>query len=163
MNTADRSLSAIDVALRRRFTFEEVPPEPEVLADIEVAGIPLDTLLETLNERITALLDRDHCLGHAYFLPLARPGVDRMAGLADIFRRQILPLLQEYFFEDWQRIAWVLNDHRKEDKYCFVIEAGEPLDSLFGIDVGRVKPRWRLNDGAFSQPASYQGIIQGSR
>jgi len=116
MNTADRSLAGLDIALRRRFVFREMPPQPELLDGVMVEGVNIRRLLEVMNERIEALLDRDHCLGHAYFMPLK---TDRsLARLELIFRNQILPLLQEYFFEDWQRIAWVLNDHRKPFSGC---------------------------------------------
>lgn len=72
MNTADRSLSSLNVSLRRRFVFREMPPQPKRLVGIEVAGVPVDTMLDIINKRIAALLEHDHCLGHANFLPLAR-------------------------------------------------------------------------------------------
>ncbi len=111
MNTADRSLASLDVALRRRFEFKAMPPQPELLDGTVVAGVVVGQLLRTMNQRIEALLDRDHCLGHAYFMPLRDD--PSLARLGSIFRNQVLPLLQEYFFDDWQRIQWVLNDHRK--------------------------------------------------
>ncbi|KAA8696816.1 ATPase [Pseudomonas caricapapayae] len=159
MNTADRSLAALDIALRRRFTFIEVPPNPELLDEVEVDGIAIDELLSVMNQRIAALLDRDHCLGHAYFMPLKdEPTLARLEG---IFREQILPLLQEYFFEDWQRIQWVLNDQRKAPENSFLIQPSQDLISLFGdtVTVGQSNERWELNLPAFQRIESYLGVI----
>ncbi|RMP76254.1 McrB family protein [Pseudomonas syringae] len=159
MNTSDRSLAALDVALRRRFTFIEVPPNPELLEDIEVDGIAIDELLSVMNQRIAVLLDQDHCLGHAYFMPLeSDPTLERLAG---IFREQILPLLQEYFFEDWQRIQWVLNDQRKAPENSFLIQPSQDLIALFGdtVTVGQSNERWELNLPAFQKIESYLGVI----
>ena len=159
MNTADRSLAAMDIALRRRFTFIEVPPNPDLLEDVEVDGIAVDEMLSVMNARIAALLDRDHCLGHAYFMPLrSEPTLAKLAG---IFQQQILPLLQEYFFEDWQRIQWVLNDQRKVPEYCFLTQPSQDISQLFGdaVVVGQSNERWELNQAAFMRVGSYLGII----
>jgi len=104
MNTADRSIALLDLALRRRFAFREIPPEPELLPTVE--GIDLGTLLRTMNERIEYLYDRDHRLGHAYLL-----GVETFEALGEAFRDRILPLLQEYFYDDWRKMQWVLGDN----------------------------------------------------
>ncbi len=159
MNTADRSLAGLDIALRRRFIFREMPPKPELLDEVLVGGVDIGQLLRVMNQRIEALLDRDHCLGHAYFMPLesdARPEL-----LSMIFRNQILPLLQEYFFEDWQRIQWVLNDHRKPQQDCFVYEQAKGLQALFGDDVhvGAGSKTWCINEEAFDRIEAYVGVI----
>ncbi|MBU1822228.1 MAG: AAA family ATPase, partial [Bacteroidetes bacterium] len=104
LNTADRSIALLDTALRRRFQFEEVAPDPSLLST--VAGIDLKQLLLTLNRRIELLYDRDHALGHAYLL-----GVDSYEDLAEAFRTRIIPLLREYFFDDWEKIRLVLGDN----------------------------------------------------
>lgn len=159
MNTADRSLSSLDIALRRRFVFKEMPPDPAVLAGIVVEGIKINRLLEIMNQRIEALLDREHCLGHAYFMPLDKdPSIDC---LARIFEQQILPLLKEYFFEDWERIGWVLNDHRKSEVNRFVLRAKADVASLFGDDFeGRVQEKiWEINKDAFERVPAYLGVI----
>lgn len=120
MNTADRSLAGLDIALRRRFTFVEMPPKPELLADTNIDGVNIGRLLEVMNERIEVLLDRDHCLGHAYFMPLKQE--QTLDKLATIFKPDH-PLLQEYFFEDWERINWVLNGQQTDDRTCrFLIQ-----------------------------------------
>lgn len=159
MNTADRSLTGLDVALRRRFEFREIPPRPGELKGINVEGVEIDRLLDTMNQRIEALLDRDHRLGHAYFMPLREQRT--LARLEQIFRNQVLPLLQEYFFDDWQRIQWVLNDHRKAEDFRFVRAAVADVAGLFGIDVNvtRSAQTWTINDLAFKQAQSYLGII----
>ena len=162
MNTADRSLAALDIALRRRFTFIEVPPNPELLDEVEVEGVAINELLDVMNQRIAALLDRDHCLGHAYFMPLkSEPSLER---LEQIFREQILPLLQEYFFEDWQRIQWVLNDQRKVAENRFLLQPSQDLNVLFGdsVTINQNSVRWELNSDAFTRIEAYLGIIDHS-
>jgi len=159
MNTADRSLAGLDIALRRRFTFKEMPPRPDLLDDVNVEGINIGQMLREMNERIEVLLDRDHCLGHAYFMPLKND--KSMEKLAFIFRQQILPLLEEYFFEDWERITWVLNDHKKTDGQKFLQKASSDPKSLFGDDfTGNVQDRrWHINEKAFDKIESYRGIL----
>lgn len=164
MNTADRSLSGIDIALRRRFTFVSVPPRPELLSEIEVEGVSMCDLLRAINDRVEVLLDRDHCIGHAYFLPLQE--TPTLAALATIFKQQVLPLLQEYFFEDWERIRWVLNDHQKVDPDdCFVVRPKRRMEELFGIAplAGVQDNRWIINEGAFDAIGSFSGVIGVSK
>ena len=163
MNTADRSLAGLDIALRRRFEFIEMPPRPELLSGVVVSGVDLQTLLTTMNRRIEVLLDRDHMLGHAYFMSLQNG--DDLASLATVFRNQVLPLLQEYFFEDWQRIAWVLNDHRKPAGCRFVVPPPYSAEVLFGTgaEVPSEAKLWRLDPRAFDRPESYTGIIEATQ
>lgn len=155
MNTADRSLSGLDIALRRRFTFKEMPPRAELLDAISIDGVNVGQLLLKMNERIEVLLDRDHCLGHSYFMTLSDD--QTFENFAFIFRQQIFPLLQEYFFEDWERIAWVLNDQP------FVQRVSENLVSLFSADVAsnlqNSDKRWKINESAFTNIDSYRGIL----
>jgi hypothetical protein len=101
MNSADRSVEALDTALRRRFSFIEMEPKPDLLDIVE--GIDLPELLETVNRRIEALRDRDHRIGHAYL-----QGIKSLEGLKSSFADKIIPLLREYFYGDWSRIALVL-------------------------------------------------------
>jgi len=159
MNTADRSLAGLDIALRRRFEFREMPPRPELLDDTYVVDVCIGDLLRVMNARIEVLLDRDHCLGHAYFMPLVEDA--SIPRLARIFEKSILPLLQEYFFEDWQRIQWILNDHRKPKELQFVQKPEANLDQLFGSDVivNEQNLRWMINTPAFSQLDAYRGVI----
>jgi 5-methylcytosine-specific restriction enzyme B len=104
MNTADRSIALMDTALRRRFAFREMAPRINLLTS-DVAGINVQALLAAMNDRIERLFDRDHVLGHTYLM-----GVASFEELVQRFRSQIIPLLQEYFFEDWRRIQEVFND-----------------------------------------------------
>jgi 5-methylcytosine-specific restriction protein B len=160
MNTADRSLATLDLALRRRFSFEEVEPDSALLQDIEIAGVNLGALLDRLNARIEVLLDRDHRIGHASLLNLvASESID---SLKNLFRSQILPLLQEYFFEDWQRIRLVLNDHQKDDVAdCFIIKKGQDPRKLFGEVAGEIQAsnQWEINWAALDRPSAYISTI----
>lgn len=163
MNTADRSLVGLDIALRRRFVFREMPPQPKLLDDVVVEGVNVGQLLRVMNQRIEVLLDRDHCLGHAYFMPLKED--DSLVRLAAIFRNQILPLLQEYFFEDWERISWVLNDQQAESKgtepFIQRPHSEQSLVALFGSQVAEKlsDQRWELNGKAFDSLDSYLNIL----
>lgn len=159
MNTADRSLAGVDIALRRRFQFVEMPPRPDLLSGVTIAGVLLSELLTVMNQRIEALLDREHQLGHAYFMELASS--ESVDALASVFRHQIVPLLQEYFFEDWQRIAWVLNDHRKPVGCRFVVQQSTSRAEMFGggVDGETESMLWRLDTTAFGNAASYRGIV----
>lgn len=103
MNTADRSIALLDIALRRRFTFIEMMPRPSLLKT--VAGINLSRLLTKLNGRITALLDRDHQIGHSYFMEIDEADVER---LRFVWYHRVTPLLQEYFYNDGEQLKAVL-------------------------------------------------------
>lgn len=114
MNTADRSVEALDTALRRRFTFKEMMPEPNVIADAlgkanNWNGLLISEILETINKRIEVLVDRDHTIGHSYFIDLHN-ATNFDDALKRVFTDKIIPLLQEYFFNDYVKIAMVLGD-----------------------------------------------------
>ncbi|MCX6073810.1 MAG: AAA family ATPase [Campylobacterales bacterium] len=128
MNTADRSIAQIDTALRRRFVFEEMLPKSELLLGannqplvIEEDGkkIEIQKILQAINERIEYIYDREHQIGHSYFMPLQKD--NSKAKLDEIFRVNIIPLLAEYFYGDWHDIKIVLND---DDGY-FISEKDE--------------------------------------
>lgn len=132
MNTADRSVEALDSALRRRFSFIECAPDPSVLEGTVVAGeVDVARMLRTINERLELLLDRDHLIGHAHLLPLADDPT--IARLKDVFAMNILPLLAEYFYSDLGRVGLVLGRpfvqpvSHKVSLAAFDHEAGEQL------------------------------------
>ncbi|OCR18096.1 McrB family protein [Helicobacter pullorum] len=110
MNTADRSIALLDTALRRRFEFVEMMPDSECLKDKKISDsgntIELDRLLESMNNRIEFLLDREHTIGHSYFM-----GVESIEDLRKVFKNKIIPLLQEYFYDDYAKIIAVLNNN----------------------------------------------------
>ena len=110
MNSSDRSLTSLDLALRRRFEFIEMLPDPKVLKDITIGNISVKELLEIINKRIKALLDQDHCIGHANFTHLTSNST--VQDLMAVFEKKIIPLLQEYFFDDWEKINLVLGGNR---------------------------------------------------
>ena len=159
MNTADRNIALMDTALRRRFEFVEMMPQPELLKDIKIikngddTDIKLNEMLKTINERIEYLYDRDHTIGHAYFI-----NVSDMKTLANVFKNKILPLLQEYFYDDWEKIRLVLGDSQKNEDLQFVkIKKNMAAEKLFGekIDDLDDKILYEINFKAFSDPQSY--------
>ena len=103
MNTADRSIALLDLALRRRFAFVEMEPEPGAIDPAAVAGVDVRALLSRLNERVAALLDRDHRIGHSYFMALQSAEDLHFAWYA-----RVVPLLEEYFYNDHERLRAVL-------------------------------------------------------
>lgn len=185
MNTADRSLALLDTALRRRFEF--VPLMPDTRTDKDptdpnsapLAGLVVTTeagvidvrlLLQRINDRIEALYDRDHGIGHAYltWLTSVDDGPVRFEALAATFRNRIVPLLEEYFFEDWRKIRLVLADNQKsETAIQFIRESvdhEQDLSALFGNDHGldsyATKRRYSLQNAAFSLPEAYIRVYQ---
>lgn len=110
MNTADRSITSLDTALRRRFEFIEMMPKPNVLSD-NCEGVNLQELLKAINTRIEYLLDREKTIGHAFFI-----GIDNLEKLKNVFQNKIIPLLQEYFYNDYALIDAVLNENGMLEK-----------------------------------------------
>ncbi|MAC11324.1 MAG: hypothetical protein CMN74_03670 [Sphingorhabdus sp.] len=130
MNTADRSIAQLDTALRRRFRFKEIAPDPSLLEVVD--GIDLRHVLAVMNERIEYLVDREHRIGHAFFMR-CRSHAEIDAAMRD----KVLPLLQEYFFDDWSRIAAIVGKG-------FV--AGRTLRVPPGIDGGEDRISWSVRD-----------------
>jgi len=110
MNSADRSIALIDTALRRRFTFFEYTADTSLLSD-DIEGINLQLMVSTINNRIEFLLDKDHLLGHAYFI-----NVLTKDDLCAVFRNKVIPLLEEYFYGDYEKIQLVLGDNKEFGK-----------------------------------------------
>lgn len=162
MNTADRSIAAIDTALRRRFAFEEMMPDSSVVEGIEVDGVSVSKLLDLINKRIEVLYDREHTIGHAYFTPLLKD--NSREDLFDIFRNKILPLLQEYFYEDYEKIRLVLGDNQKSDTALqFINEVPVNYNELFGSNIYDYddKKVYKINEEAFGNIEAYKEIIRG--
>lgn len=114
MNTSDRSIALLDIALRRRFTFLEVMPDYDLLKDVQIDQIDLQSLLEELNTKISVLIDRDHQIGHSYFLSvkneLEQGEENAKEELLFVWYKKIIPLLQEYFYNDGERLKLVLGN-----------------------------------------------------
>jgi len=136
MNTADRSIALMDTALRRRFAFTELMPDPKVLRQGLTDGIDLPLLLERINDRIAFLFDREHTIGHAYFTNAAT-----FDDIAHVLRNRVIPLLQEYFHDDWSKIRMVFNDMEKKANLCMVVEKKKPIDKLFSGSTAGLKDR----------------------
>jgi len=178
MNTADRSLALLDTALRRRFEFVPVMPDARDEPGAPLTGlrvslgeqvIDVPRILDAINQRVEVLYDRDHCIGHAYFSALAQvpDGDERFVALQQVFSTRILPLLEEYFFEDWQKIRLVLADNQKSPTARFVVEGQDQEDELarlFGSDHGMdsysTKRHYAVQDAAFYNPDAYIGIYK---
>lgn len=168
MNTADRSIALMDTALRRRFRFIEKMPDANVLRKIGAdrvneAGIELDvaSMLECINKRIEYLFDREHTIGHAFFTGLkAEPTV---AKLADIFKKSVIPLLQEYFYEDYSKIMLVLGDNGKEnDSHKFILATETKSNAIFRGDTSDIDIpdySYRIQEFAFNNIMSYIEIM----
>ena len=165
MNTADRSIALMDTALRRRFQFVEMMPDANVLRDIGadfVEDIDVAAMLEKINERITFLYDREHTIGHAFFTKLA--GNNDLVTLKSIFEKSVIPLLQEYFYEDYQKIQLVLGDNGKTDPSTkFILDEVVKVKNIFkgnGDDVvGLPEKKYTINTEAFGNLESYKQII----
>jgi len=170
MNTADRSIALMDTALRRRFEFIEMMPDYKVFSigdiskedaesdqerehDLKVGDINIRLLLKKINERISYLYDRDHQIGHAYFMSLKDEEItDKKVELDSIFRNKIIPLLQEYFYDDWDKIQMVLGDHEQQkanDLDKFIVSMKTDEVTLFGFNHDEIedeKVSYRINE-----------------
>ena len=149
MNTADRSIALLDTALRRRFRFVEMMPDARILDGVTVAGVNISELLKAMNNRIEYLYDRDHQIGHSYFMRLESS--DEIEKLKDIFRHEVLPLLQEYFYDDWKKINLVLN------KNDFLTTKSRPKMPSNDFVDGE-KKLWFIDEKALGEPANYKAI-----
>ncbi|WP_223231377.1 AAA family ATPase [Campylobacter concisus] len=152
MNTADRSIALMDTALRRRFEFVEMMPEYDTLNETIIEGINVGEMLKTINERIEYLYDRDHTIGHAYFI-----NVSDLKTLANVFKNKILPLLQEYFYDDWEKIRLVLGDSQ-------FIKEKKPANALFksGTDYINDKILYEIDKEAFYDKQNYLKIYNST-
>ena len=151
MNTADRSIALLDTALRRRFRFEEMSPEPALLQDArDRTGVDLPRVLAALNERLEYLIDRDHRIGHAWLMEAqTRADVDA------VMRHKIIPLIAEYFYDDWSKVRAVLGG---TDHFVQRHQLGTPpgLEN----DIGEARYRWTVNH-RFDDDA-YRFLIGGT-
>jgi len=146
MNTADRSLTHIDVALRRRFEFIELRTDYSLVPD-DMDGINLRWMLYAINQRIELLLDREHILGHALLM-----SVSSIEELAHTFATNIMPLLEEYFFENWDKINSVLNDNG------FIEEQEGAFATWLGDGGDYVAKSYRINLEKLADPEAYKVI-----
>ena len=157
MNTADRSIALLDTALRRRFTFREMMPNSSLLTEADkTCGLDLPKILDTINERIEYLYDREHQIGHAYFIDCKSP-----ADVDAVMRHRVIPLLAEYFFEDWEKIAAVLGDAAPNDGS---IASGflkcSKLKSPPGLEDGDALSRFRWEIRSEDEGFDYRGLTE---
>lgn len=138
MNTADRSIALLDIALRRRFNFIEIMPEYNVLKEVE--DIKVDLLLSSINEKIEFLLDREHTIGHSYFL-----NISTFEELVKVFKNSIIPLLQEYFYDDFEKIKTIFSNNG------FIISKNISLNN-------QRKSIYKLNEEALKDKNNYKKI-----
>lgn len=166
MNTADRSIALLDTALRRRFKFIEIMPNPFVLEGLLITQdnsnltVDISRLLYVLNERISLLYDRDHMIGHSYFMELKdNPTLE---GLAKIFEYSIIPLLQEYFYGDFEKIYYILGDNEKSlPEYQFIKAINTNASNVFKsadlhfFDVDIPESKYVIQKSAFNHIESF--------
>lgn len=165
MNTADRSIALMDTALRRRFQFIEMMPDSDVLRKIhadKVEDLDVAAMLDKINERITFLYDREHTIGHGFFTGLKDDA--SLSKLQSIFEKSVIPLLQEYFYEDYQKIQLVLGDNAKsDDSLKFIIDEKVVAKNIFKGNVEDVidlpEKRYSINKVAFGNINSYKEIL----
>ncbi len=160
MNTADRSIALMDTALRRRFRFIEMSPDPSILQGVSVGGVDLECLLDVMNRRIEALYDRDHMIGHAYFTGLSSD--NDVDALKEIFLKSIIPLLQEYFFDDHEKIRAVLGDDQRKNGPQILMERPDS-SKLFGSSIYNMdlEKKYRINSEALDHREVYEAIYAG--
>ena len=158
MNTADRSIALIDTALRRRFKFVEMQPDVE-LVDVEVAGVKIKDMLEMINRRIEVLYDREHTIGHSFFMGLNNKST--IADLAEVFDYNVIPLLKEYFYDDYERIAAVLGDNLIENNEAtnFIIKQDNDYAKILNSDI-TVMTAYKFNRNALENPNAYKKIYE---
>ena len=164
MNTADRSIALMDTALRRRFKFEEMLPNYDLLKDIfvedEGVKVNIGAMLKVINERIEYLYDREHTIGHAVFLELKEN--NNIEKLENIFKKSVIPLLQEYFYEDYDKIRIVLGDNAKDEDEQFISAVSIPEDvfeaNIDDIDIPEKK--YIINYDNFKNIMAYKNISQ---
>jgi len=152
MNTADRSIALLDTALRRRFDFVEMMPDSKhdrISTDIE--GVDCQELLATMNDRIRFLFDREHQIGHTYFMD-----VDDLKSLAATFKNKIIPLLQEYFYDNWEKMDLVLN----KNGFIQKIDIPEDLHGLLVDDNREVYELLSFDREGWKKSESYQMIYK---
>ncbi|MEZ5285550.1 MAG: hypothetical protein R2712_12260 [Vicinamibacterales bacterium] len=158
MNTADRSIALLDIALRRRFEFRELEPDYGLL-DREVGGAHLGQMLRRVNDRLEFFLDRDHRIGHAYLMP-----VQHLTDLRAAFKLKVIPLLQEYFFDDFSRVASVLATTTNAPP--FVERQKLPFESLFHgprpNGLARERDRYVMTSDETWTEDSFRGIYESA-
>lgn len=160
MNTADRSIALMDTALRRRFKFVEMMPNSTLLENINIQNIDLKQMLLVMNKRIELLYDREHTIGHAYFKNLENnPSIEN---LADVFRNKIIPLLQEYFYEDYSKIQLILGDNDKEAHYKFILDEEVKAKNVFkgNLDIDIPEKKYSIQARSFDREESYIQIYE---
>lgn len=158
MNTADRSIAMMDIALRRRFRFQECPPEPHRITPSQVGTIDLPTLLRRMNDRLEYLLDRDHAIGHALFM-----GLHTLEDVRNVLAQRVIPLLQEYFFEDLDKVRLVLTGSIK-DSVFFKSRNLSPSELFPGAKhaIGtESRPSFEMSDPASWSEADIIGLYGG--
>ncbi len=187
MNTADRSIAQLDTALRRRFSFVEMIPNSDVLKDIIVKegekgkyilekneggadkeNISIKNILDGINKRIEVLFDREHTIGHAFFTSLLDGDQINQSKLMNIFKDKIIPLLQEYFYDDYEKIALVLGENiKKANEHNAIIYEEKYEEDIFDSDrkseLLEENHVYKISDKALDKFETYKKMAIGAK
>lgn len=170
MNTADRSIALLDTALRRRFEFIEMMPDSDIFfkknnnLELIIDGINIKTMLDIINKRIEIIYDREHTIGQSYFMDVIEK--QNIETLSNIFTHKVIPLLQEYFYDDYEKIRLILGDNSTSNEDEQFINVTKVPENLFvnknGIDFIEDRKVYTVNQSAFANPNAYIKIYNFS-
>ncbi|SYV97195.1 5-methylcytosine-specific restriction enzyme B [Mycoplasmopsis edwardii] len=166
MNTADKSITSMDTAMRRRFKFIEKHPDYEILKNSKIKNIDLSKLLEIINKRIEAFSEKDQIIGHSYFIELINSDESedvKFQKLVSVFENNIIPLLEEIFYGDYEKIMTILSNsdknQNKDNNFITKTKINKDSLAMYDDNVDIVNEySYSININALQNPGNYQKI-----